>query len=175
MMAMTKYFRYVLRHKWFVFIECCKLGVPWLGIIHDWSKFLPSEFIPYARHFYGKGRGVDSGHGSTGYYKPVNTGDPAFDWAWFLHQKRNKHHWQWWCKTPVAVPSVNDIPSTAIGAGAFDMPIRYRKEMLADWRGAGRALGTPDTAAWYRAHEKDMVLGMRTRIWMFQKLVLGDK
>ena len=48
-----KYLKAVLKHKWFVFIECRKLGIPWLGVIHDLSKFLPSEFIPYARYFYG--------------------------------------------------------------------------------------------------------------------------
>ena len=26
----------------------------WLLIIHDWSKFLPDEFFPYAQYFYGE-------------------------------------------------------------------------------------------------------------------------
>jgi len=29
------------------------------------------------------------------------------------------------------------------------MPERYVKEMIADWRGAGKAYGNPDTAGWY--------------------------
>ena len=48
-----KYFKYVIRHKLFVFIECYKLGKIWRGITHDLSKFLPDEFIPYSRYFYG--------------------------------------------------------------------------------------------------------------------------
>ncbi len=41
--------RYWLRHKWFVFIECCNLGVPlWIAILHDWDKLLSDEWFPYA-------------------------------------------------------------------------------------------------------------------------------
>ncbi len=74
-------------------IECFRAGLYWRGIIHDMSKFLPSEFFPYANHFYG---GIQTGRNGTGYYKPTNTGDAQFDWAWLLHQKRNSHHWQFY-------------------------------------------------------------------------------
>ena len=93
-MKYLKYCWYVIRHKWFVFIESYKLGIPWLGIIHDWSKFLPSEFLPYANFFYGSD--AKQVRDETGYYKPTDTGNSEFDFAWLLHQKRNKHHWQWW-------------------------------------------------------------------------------
>ena len=32
---------------WYVFVECAKRGILWRGLIHDWSKILPSEFVPY--------------------------------------------------------------------------------------------------------------------------------
>lgn len=48
-----KYFKYVLRHKWYVFLACLKYGLIWRGIVHDLSKFKPDEFIAYARFFYG--------------------------------------------------------------------------------------------------------------------------
>lgn len=35
------YLWYVLRHKYFVFVECCRLGVPWRGLVHDLSKLSP--------------------------------------------------------------------------------------------------------------------------------------
>jgi hypothetical protein len=155
MIKYLKYLSYVLRHKWFVFIECCKMGIPWLGIIHDWSKFLPSEFSPYAVHFYGKGKSIKEGRDSTGYYKPTNTGDQAFDFAWLLHQKRNKHHWQWWI-----------LPEDEGGVVIFEIPISYRKEMLCDWRGAGRAQGTPDTVKWYDRNKGKMILAEDTRRWI---------
>ncbi len=35
------YFKYVVRHKWFVFLAGIKLGVPIMSlIIHDWDKFV---------------------------------------------------------------------------------------------------------------------------------------
>ena len=47
---MAKFFRYlsyVIRHRWFVMIECFKRGLIWRGLTHDLSKFHPSEFFPY--------------------------------------------------------------------------------------------------------------------------------
>jgi len=156
-----KYLSYVLRHKFFVFIECCKLGIPWLGIIHDWSKFLPSEWFPYVNYFYGN---IKKGRDETGYYKPYDTGDNKFDFAWLLHQKRNKHHWQWWL-----------LPTDEEGLKIFEMPMKYRKEMLADWKGAGRAQGTPDCQAWYLKNCKKIQLGNETRWWIERKLgISGD-
>lgn len=58
MIKYLKYLRYLLRHKWYVGIECFKRGLYWRGIIHDMSKFRPAEFIPYTNFFYGKGRGT---------------------------------------------------------------------------------------------------------------------
>lgn len=43
------------------------------------------------------------------------------------------------------------------------MPRRYVSEMVADWMGAGRALGKPDTQAWYTANRDRMILHQDTR------------
>lgn len=158
-MKHAKYLRYLLRHKWFVFVAACRLGIPWLGAIHDWSKFRPSEWRPYAEFFYGEGRNIRSRRDATGYYKPTDTGDAAFDFAWLLHQKRNKHHWQWWV-----------LPEDEGGLKVLPMPDRYRREMLADWRGAGAAQGTPDAAKWYAANKDKMRLHPETRTWIEAQL-----
>ena len=127
---MTKYFKYlhyVLKHKYYVFIECCKLGIPLLGIIHDWSKLRPSEFFPYANHFFGPGsNGMQTGRDKSGCYDPWNLEDIKFKFALFLHLKRNKHHWQWW------------ILSSTNEEKLMEMPDKYFKEMLADWKAAAR-------------------------------------
>src|SRR5690349_4010162 len=122
-----RYLLYVVRHKWFVYRAGRALGVGrWQLVVHDWSKFRPSEWMPYANFFYGpKPKPVRD---ATGYYKPTDTGDEAFDFAWLLHQKRNPHHWQWWL-----------LPEDDGGVKVLPMPDRYRREMLADWRGAGLA------------------------------------
>jgi hypothetical protein len=159
MLKHFKYASYLFRHKWYVFIECCKAGIPWRGLVHDLSKFLPSEWIPYANHFY-KPKQRDE----TGYYKPCDTGDKAFDYAWLLHQKRNKHHWQWWV-----------LPKGDGGVEILPMPDKYRKEMLADWRGAGRAQGYGDnTNEWYKANRNKMQLHPETRAWIEHQLYGGE-
>lgn len=151
-MKYLKYLKYVLRHKWFVFIECCKYGLVWRGIIHDWHKFLPSEFIPYADFFHGKtARQVRD---KTGYYKPTSTGHKGFDIAWFYHQKRAYHHWQSWCFPD---DSGEDLV-------IMEIPKKYIIEMVCDWKGAGRAQGTPNTLAWYTKNRDKIVLNPFSRI-----------
>jgi hypothetical protein len=158
--AFRKYAWYVLRHKWFVFVECCRCGIVWRGIKHDASKLLPSEWFPYMRFFYGpKGEPVQR-RDKTGYYKPEKTGDEAFDFAWLHHQKRNDHHWQWWI-----------CPQDDGGFRVHEMSDGARREMLADWRGAGRAQGYGDnTAAWYAKNKDKMILGSETRAWVEAEL-----
>jgi hypothetical protein len=147
------YLWYVLRHKWFVFLQCCKFGIPWLGLVHDWSKFLPSEFIPYAHHFYNSNGLPSQGKNDTGYCKSTDTSDETFNFAWMLHQKRNKHHWQRWILPAEREGSIKVLP----------MPQKYRLEMLADWVGAGRAQGAPDIARWYIKNKDNITLHPTTR------------
>lgn len=143
-MIYLKYLSYVLRHKWFVFLACCQMGIVWRGIVHDLSKFRPSEFIPYARHFYGD---IKKRRYETGSYDPT-VYDNDFALAWLHHQRRNPHHWQYW----VEFKGMRD------GLKVYEMPEQYRKEMMADWIGAGRAQGTPSVKAWF---EKN-----RGNIWL---------
>lgn len=153
------YLWYVIRHKWFVFLQCCEFGIPWLGVIHDWSKFLPSEFGPYARHFHNLDGSSKVIRNETGYYKPTDTGDVAFDFAWLLHQKRNRHHWQWWV-----------VPEDNGGIRIFPMLRKYRLEMLADWLGAGQAQGVPDIVPWYIKNRDKMIFHSSTREWIENEL-----
>lgn len=152
MLRHIAYLKYVLRHKWFVFVAACRLGIPWLGMVHDWSKFLPDEWLLYARYFYAPDGSKRQRRDKTGYYKPTDTEDAAFDFAWLLHQKRNKHHWQWWV-----------LPLDDGGFKAMEMPYKYMAEMLADWIGAGLAQGTPDTRAWYQDNKGKIQMHPDTR------------
>ena len=185
-MSYLKFLWSLIRHKWYVFVECCKLGVPLLGIIHDCSKFLPSEFIPYAKHFYGKDNKT------------------AFDTAWLHLQRRNRHHWQYWLlqydqgqvwaaikdnerdgrfiienyvETGMDMVVLGDqylvshvIDRLNLSPVPLPMPDKYRKEMLADWLGAGRAYGNTDTATWYKERRGKIILHPETRAWIENKL-----
>lgn len=153
------YLKYVVQHKWYVMMECFELGLYWQGLVHDLSKFLPSEFIPYAKHFNNKD-GTKKEVRTKGYYKPTDTGDAAFDFAWLLHQKRNKHHWQWWV-----------LPEDGGGVKVLKMPRKYIAEMVCDWVGAGKAQGfvSPknkkyfETRNWYMDNQYKMQLHPETR------------
>ena len=153
-----KYLKYVVRHKWYVLIECCKFGIPIRGLLHDLSKFKPAEWFPYVDYFYGDKPSPRSADGS---YDPLSVGED-FDYAWLSHQHCNKHHWQYWILW-------GDLGRTK----CLPMPLRYTKEMLADWRGAGKALsGKDDTLNWYQLNKDKMQLHEATRIWIEQQLWL---
>jgi hypothetical protein len=161
MQAHCQYLAYVLRHKWFVFHECRRLRVPLLiALFHDWDKLLPDEWIPYVRRFHGKGKQGRKGTG-VGFIHLAGTNE-EFDDAVRVHCRRNKHHWQYWVFA--------DSDEHSVRITVRPMPDVYRREMLADWRGAGRAQGTPDTLAWYRANARRLSLHDETRQWIESEL-----
>ena len=43
----------VMKHKHRVFINCCKCGIAWRGIVHDLSKFSPTEFFESVKYYQG--------------------------------------------------------------------------------------------------------------------------
>lgn len=89
------YLSYVVRHKWYVFNAARALEIPLLGLLHDASKLSPSEFVPYAQHFYNADGTTRTYKAHDGFYQDIDD-DVAFDWAWLTHIKRNKHHPQHW-------------------------------------------------------------------------------
>ena len=144
-----RYLRYVLVHKWFVFLAGLQIGperwYQWpLWIIqlalHDWDKFTPVEWRGYKRRF-------DKGNDFT-----LMADDPAYHMAYHMHMKRNKHHWEWWV-------SVRAAGKTRV----LPMDANSRREFLADMRGQGRTVGQPDIAPWYKANQDEMQLHPDTR------------
>ena len=152
-----KYLRYVLRHKWFVLIEGRKLGLGWWRlIVHDWSKFSSAEFGPYARFFYG-----DEPSSKTG--GPMRKATPEFAAAWKHHWQNNPHHWEYWAESNFKGKSFSHLIAP--------MPDVFRREMLADWRAAGRAItGTDNTVGWYAIQRDKIVLHPETREWIESQL-----
>lgn len=152
-----KYLLYIVRHKWFVFQECRKRGIVWRGLIHDWSKLLPDEWIPYANYFYGKYPTNEEWKNAFKYGillgKTKENIEEDFYKAWNKHQKRNKHHWQYWIvKLDNGSESILRIPQ------------KYVKEMISDWIGAGRAInGKNDVKEWYIKNYENIRLHPETR------------
>ena len=138
-----KYFKYLIKHKWYVMLECFKFGLYWRGIIHDISKILPDELIPYTNYFYGKNM----------IHTQIGGDDPDFDLAWLKHQKRNKHHWQYWI-----------LREDQGALKCLDMPEKYATEMFCDWVGAGKALhGKNEIKEWYEENKNNIKLSSKTR------------
>jgi hypothetical protein len=148
-----QYLKYLLRHKWYVYIAGRLTGVSfWRLLIHDWTKFLPCEWFPYTEEFYGEWRTRAEKYPSDAVIHD------AFDLAWLHHQKWNKHHWQYW-----VLPE--DTPCNPTGnPKVLKMPEKYAREMLADWMGAGRAItGEWDLAPWYNKNKDNIKLHPATR------------
>lgn len=211
------YLKYVLRHKWYVFLACLQYGLIWRGIKHDWTKFLPSEWFPYVQYFHGEKvphptKQVRKGDEYAPLMEPPQQVQEAFDRAWNHHQKRNSHHWQYWLLHPdnprpnlthqshdggmshgyirtvtgkdAAIVWDADIdwwkPDAAAvrqleddlwhAPIALKMPDADMKEMLCDWRGAGKAQGRPNTWEWYEANKRNMRLHPETRAWIEAEL-----
>lgn len=170
------YLKYLLRHKWYVAVFMLKDGplnwdVIWRAIIHDWSKFLPSEWFPYVESFYGPQAKMSKeeiadyervGRNLGLTLKPLARIREEFNVAWNHHQKRNRHHWQYWMLT-------FDKGNTE----CLPMPEKYIWEMIADWKSAGYCLtGKLEYAEWYRKNRENIKLHPKTRIRV-DWLVLG--
>lgn len=75
----------VFKHRWYVFINCCKCGIFWQGLVHDLSKFSLAEFIPAIKYATGKKSPHETEIEIKGYSS-----------AWLHHQGHNKHHPEYW-------------------------------------------------------------------------------
>lgn len=191
------YLKAVSRHKWFVFLACLDMGVPLLSaILHDWDKFMPDEWFAYAKTFY-------KPDGSKQYVESVD-----FARAWMKHQRRNKHHWQYWLRysannTYDFTRRLNILvwdrgvgqrivqrgdPQPYWELRELDerhefIPARMtdaaRREMLADWFGAGRAYNadwTPlEPRKWYEKNREKMILHPETRAWVEAELLQHEE
>lgn len=217
--------RHVLIHKWYVLIACLQIGglrLLWRGLIHDWSKFLPSEFFAYSDYFYGvKIQAPNNAmiYGA-GMREPIphmivpDDIQQAFDLAWNYHQKRNDHHWEYWLLSPMTLRNTFNLQSSDGGMSELivanrqgkiaalvmhhsvqwlkvdyemeqallrdlkntpiplPMPHVCRMEMLADWIGAGKARGMPETWKWYASKKNEIWLHPDTRLWVEEQLAL---
>lgn len=106
----------ILKHKYFVFKYCCKLGIPWQGLLHDLSKFSPTEFIESIKYYQDGISPIDVCKKKNGYSK-----------AWFHHKGHNPHHCEFWTDNY----GTNPI--------AHKMPDKYVRELIADYIGAAKA------------------------------------
>ncbi len=108
-----KHLKLIIKHKWVVFKLCCKIGIPWRGVVHDLSKFSIEEFWESAKYFDGHKSPIMNCKKEKGYSK-----------AWLHHKGRNKHHPEYWID--MSLPEKTVI-----------MPYKYAAEMICDKIAAG--------------------------------------
>lgn len=138
-----KHIKLVLKHKWLVFKFSCKLGIPFRGLMHDFSKFSIPEFAESVKYYDGKISPVVRSKQKNGYSK-----------AWLHHKGRNKHHYEYWVdfNSPEVAPVI---------------PYKYMAEMICDKMSASI---TYNGKNWTRNSEYDYWIKERENIVVNPKI-----
>ena len=111
-MHIWKHFKTITWHRWLVRKGCFKIGLYWQGLVHDLSKYSPTEFFEGCRFYQGS-------------RSPNNRAKEVIgiSYSWLHHKGRNRHHYEYWIDY--------DKKSPHILAGC-DMPKKYIAEMVVD-------------------------------------------
>ena len=99
---------------------CFKLGIYRQGLMHDLSKYSPSEFIPGVKYY-------QDGHRSP---NNAQREDEGVSKAWLHHKGRNKHHFEYWIDY--------DVDGSRTVLAGMKMPVKYVAEMFCDRIAASR-------------------------------------
>ena len=91
---------------------CFKVGLYKQGLLHDLSKYSPSEFILGVKYYQGT-RSPNAAEREKKGYSAV----------WLHHKGRNKHHDEYW---------LDYSPNAEVGLQGNKMPVRYVVEMFID-------------------------------------------
>lgn len=115
-MKAWNHFKTICRHKYYVGKYCFMAGIPIRGILHDMSKFSPTEFIESVKYYQGTRSPIDACKEANGYSK-----------AWLHHKGRNKHHYEYY------------FDNLDKGGIQLKMPFKDACELVCDYLGAGQA------------------------------------
>ena len=107
-------------HRRLVRKYCFKLGLYRQGMMHDLSKYSPSEFIPGVKYY-------QDGHRSP---NNAQREDECVSNAWLHHKGRNKHHFEYWIDY--------DVDGNSTILAGMKMPVKYVAEMFCDRVAASR-------------------------------------
>lgn len=119
MMQPWKHFKTITRHKLLVMHYCFRAGMYKQGLMHDLSKYSPTEFLVGCKYYQGDRSPNNAEREATG-----------VSLSWLHHKGRNKHHFEHWVDY-----SPNDKEHVINGA---KMPRKYVAEMVMDRISASR-------------------------------------
>ena len=111
-MKAIQHLKTINHHKWLVMKECFQVGLYKQGLLHDLSKYSPSEFLVGCRYYQGNSSPNNAEREATGYSK-----------AWLHHKGRNKHHYEYW---------IDYSANPEEGIVGQKMPVKYVVEMFMD-------------------------------------------
>lgn len=114
-MKAWQHFKTINHHRRLVRQGCFRVGLYWQGIIHDLSKYSPTEFLTGAKYYQG-----------TRSPNAAEREDKGYSVAWMHHKGRNRHHYEYW----------TDMDLTKRMYVSFPMPRKYLVEMVMDRRAA---------------------------------------
>ena len=111
-MNIWKHFKTITHHKVLVAKGCFKVGLYKQGLLHDMSKYSPTEFWQGVRYY------------EDGKRSPNEAEREAYGYslAWMHHKGRNRHHFEYW----------TDLSPETRTYEPVDMPVKYLCEMVAD-------------------------------------------
>ena len=149
-----KHFKLITKHKLYVFYYCCIAGIPLRGLIHDVSKYSPTEFFESAKYFQGDSSPINACKKANGYSK-----------AWLHHKGRNSHHYEYW------------QDNFDRGGEALQMPFEDALELICDYLAAGRAYGSNFTYSgeyqWWKSKTANPI-AMHPQTKLFVEYMLSD-
>lgn len=114
-MKIWQHFKTITYHRWLVRQGCFRVGLYWQGLIHDLSKYSPTEFCVGARLYQGNRSPNAAEREEKGYSE-----------AWMHHKGRNRHHYEYWTDMHPQTKRYESVP----------MPRKYLVEMVMDRRAA---------------------------------------
>lgn len=114
-MKAWQHFKTVTRHRWLVRQGCFRVGLYWQGLVHDLSKYSPTEFRSGVRFYQGTRSPNTAEREAKGYSE-----------AWIHHKGRNRHHYEYWTDLSLQTRNYESVP----------MPRKYLVEMVMDRRAA---------------------------------------
>lgn len=137
---MINHFKTISKHKYYVMKFCFKCHRYRRGLLHDLTKFGPTEFFSSVKYYQGNRSPIDA-------EKEIN----GYSLAWQHHKGHNPHHWEYWIdnigprevkvrsvyetfegeKLPIVCTELRSKPD------ALKIPYEYVVEMICDWLGAG--------------------------------------
>ena len=92
-----RHFKTITHHKLLVMKYCFRIGLYRQGLLHDLSKYSPTEFCVGARYYQGTRSPNNAEREATGASR-----------SWMHHKGRNRHHFEYWVDYGIAPGSGAD-------------------------------------------------------------------